>query len=87
MNTSAGMTMTPGSPISSEKVQQMANQNKNQQNPQQQQQQQQTVLMHQHPLQQQQAMQQLQFATQGQQPQHIQPKPMMGKKIKFLQIQ
>lgn len=84
MNTSTGMTttMTPSSPMTPEKAQQLANQqNKNQQaqqaaNNQQmqqvmQQQQQQQVM-------QQQAMQQYQI-QQGQQPQQIQSKPMMSK--------
>lgn len=80
MNTSTGMTMAPGSPLTPEKAQQLANQqNKTQQNQQQQQaqqQQQQAVLMQQQAMQQQ-GLQQFQF-QQGQQTQHIQSKPMMS---------
>lgn len=78
MNTSTGMTaMAPGSPMTPEKAQQLANQqNKNQQN----QQQQQQVLMQQQAIQQQ-GLQQFQF-QQGQQ--HIQPKPMMSTSSVFI---
>lgn len=73
-NSGAMTTMTPGSPMTAEKVQQLANQAKNQV-----QQQTQQVLMQQQAIQQQQqqTMQQYQL-QQGQQPQHIQPKPMMS---------
>lgn len=78
MNTSTGMTMAPGSPMTAEKAQAIANQTKNQQAAQQQQ----AVLMQQqavHQQQQQQAIQQLQFQQQGQQHQQIQPKSILSK--------
>lgn len=85
MNTSTGITtgMTPGSPMTPEKAQQIVNQqNKNQQVQVQtanQQQMQQVAMQQQQALQQQQQQQQaLQYQIQqGQQPQQIQAKPMM----------
>ncbi|XP_017774341.1 PREDICTED: polyhomeotic-proximal chromatin protein-like isoform X3 [Nicrophorus vespilloides] len=74
MNTSTGISMTPGSPMTVEKAQQIANQNKQVQQGQQQQQQQQVMM--QSSIQQQNALQQMQFQAQAGQ-QHIQPKPMM----------
>lgn len=74
-NSGAMTTMTQGSPMTADKVQQIVNQ-QNKQSPQQQATQQ--VLMQQAiQQQQQQTMQQYQL-QQGQQPQHIQPKPMMS---------
>ncbi|CAH2002084.1 unnamed protein product [Acanthoscelides obtectus] len=93
-------TMTPGSPMTAEKAQQLANQNKQQQQNQQQQvvlQQQQQQQQAQQQAQQQQQIQQqtqqtmqqqYQLQQQGQQQQqHIQPKPMMIQTIPAIQSQ
>lgn len=82
MNTSTGMAMAPGSPMTAEKAQQLAaaQNSKALQQQQQQQQQQQAVMLQQQALQQQQqqqTIQQLHFQQQGQQA-NIQNKNIMG---------